>query len=148
MIRSLTFCVALSATAVSAQVPTVYLLQATAELSDAQRKWATHALLELDQRAVISFEGVFLKARISGANSSSAVVNALQAVGLTCALVTEPQTTSPEQAEFPVLLHTGDSAADEERYKAAKEAWILAHPAAYGAMMDQSGGAPPATKEP
>ena len=91
MIRSLTFCVALAATAVSAQVPTVYLLQGTAQLSDAQRKWATHALLELDQRAVVSFEGVFLKARISGANSSSAVVNALQAVGLTYALVTEPQ---------------------------------------------------------
>lgn len=151
MIRPIAMCVALAASAAAAQVPTVYLLQSAAEPSDSERKWACEALLGLDPRSVASFEGIFLKARLSAAHNSVVVIDALQAVGLTYVLVTAPPTTSAEQDGFPVFVHSGDNEADEERYKTAKEAWIAAHPAVYHALIDPVGSTnsqPPGTKEP
>ena len=117
-------------------------------LTPPEWKLAFAVLHDLDPGALISFanDGATAKYRSQQVADPATVRQALLDAGLQAQVsVNDAVSASSETrmlpASFPIYLDTGDPAADEATYQAAKEAWILAHPDLYEGLTLPAGAA-------
>jgi hypothetical protein len=92
------------------------------------------ALLELDPGGRMSTHQDLIKVR-SHVNANELLL-AFNALGI--GEVRPVHDRLADAPPFPVKQHTGDAAADEATYNAAKAAWIADHPEAYKALLQGS----------
>lgn len=108
-------------------------------------KMAHGAVLNLDPLAELSFDEARLKVR-SSTMTSAQLLAALNSSGTVVYHIDNPtvRTSGLAPLSFPVRINSGDPLGDDQRYAAAKEAWIAANPEEYQRMMNPNGAAAPA----
>jgi hypothetical protein len=119
----------------SARAQDVYTFMAVDGLAAPREKLLYTALVTTDQEALFSRQGNQFKVRSHlRPEELLAVLNAAGAGEVR--LVHDRMNAVPP---FPVKQHTGNAAADEAAYEAAKAAWIAAHPEVYQQLLQPTG---------
>lgn len=113
-----------------ASAQAVYTFVAVEGLQSPHEKLLHNAVLSVDEQALFSTHGDQFKVR-----SAARVQDLLAALaGAGAGEVRLVHDLLKGVPPFPVKQHTGNDAADEAAYQAAKAAWIAAHPEAYKAL--------------
>lgn len=116
---------------VAAQVQAVQHFRCDALVDGATFKRIAADLKRLDERVLLSADGDQLKVRIDASIPYENLLRALNEGPRRFEALSA--TTGP--LDFPTRVDTGDPAGDDQRYAAAKQAWISAHPQEYQLML-------------
>lgn len=135
----------LLSTALSAQTSNVHLFQAAADVDHAMLKMMLHEVRRIDPAAHISVDGRSVKVKAAADVSGTQLLAALNSHGAAC---TGSERDQDSSTGMPIRVDTGDPAADDARYAAAKQTWIDAHPEAYEKLLRGEGALAPITKSP
>jgi hypothetical protein len=119
----------------SARAQAVYTFMAVDGLAAPHEKLLYTALVTVDQDALFSTHGDLFKVR-SQVRPEELLATFNAAGAGEVRLVQDRALGVPP---FPVKQHTGNEAADEAAYQAAKAAWIAAHPEAYQLLLQRTG---------
>lgn len=120
-----------------------YLIRFSAPIASVQEKYIHETLQSHEPGAGVWVDrpNSQVKVRTHLSLDRAALEIAWSAVGLTITTMglIEPVLSQERSMlvagdPFPVLVHTGDPAADNTAFDAAKAAWIAAHPEAYQLM--------------
>jgi hypothetical protein len=120
----------------SASSQAVHTFLAVDGLGGTHEKLLYTALVSMDQEALFSTHGDQFKVRSQVRPEE--LLTAFNAAG--AGEVRLVQDRAQGVPPFPVEQHTGNDAADEAAYEAAKAAWIAAHPDAYKALVAPATG--------
>ena len=120
-----------------------YLIRFTAPIASVQEKYIHETLQDHEPGAGVWVDrpNSQVKVRTHVSLDRPALETAWSAIGLTITTMVLIQPVLPQERSmqvandpFPVLVGTGDPAADNAAFDAAKAAWIVAHPEAYQLM--------------
>ena len=115
----------------SAQVQAVQHFRCDVVVDGATFKRIADDLKRMDERVLLSTDGEQLKVRIDASIPYEVVLRALNEGPRRFQSVTA--TAGP--LDFPTRVDTGDPVGDDQRYAAAKQAWVAAHPQEYQLML-------------
>ena len=119
------------AASASAQVQAVQHFRSDAALDGATFKRIAEELKRMDERVLLSADGDQLKVRIDASIPHEVVLRALNEGPRRFRAVQ----ASAGPLDFPTRVDTGDPVGDDQRYAAAKQAWVAAHPQEYRLML-------------
>lgn len=120
-----------------------YLIRFTAPIASVQEKYIHETLQghELGAGVWVDRPNSQVKVRTHISLDRAALETAWSAIGLTITTIAliEPELHQERSVQvandpFPVLVSTGDPAADNAAFDVAKASWIAAHPEAYQLM--------------
>ncbi|MEZ4740279.1 MAG: hypothetical protein R2818_13205 [Flavobacteriales bacterium] len=129
----------LFALTVSAQGPAqVFEFTSSEELPMSAEKYLTPEIHELDQQAQISIDGRTVKVRVAADVDPGALAPIMARAGLVRSANDairhkDPEVERDSRAEFPQRVDTGNTAADDAAFEAAKQEWRASHPQEYEA---------------
>ena len=127
----------------SAHAQNVHTFMAVDGLAGPHEKLLFTALVTVDQEALFSTHGDQFKVRSHVRPEELLAAFNAAGAGEVRLLQDRAQGVPP----FPVKQYTGNDAADDAAYEAAKAAWIAAHPEAYKALVAPATGTGTANTE-
>ncbi|MFZ1692585.1 MAG: hypothetical protein WAT74_05220 [Flavobacteriales bacterium] len=117
-----------------AQAQTIHHFRSDGLVDGATLKHVAENLKRLDERVLVSSDADHLKVRIDASIAHDVLLRALNAGPRQF----QAAATASGTMAFPVRIDTGDPIGDDQRYAAAKQAWIAANPEAYQRMISDS----------
>lgn len=117
-----------------AQTQTIHHFRSDGLVDGATLKHVAENLKRLDERVLVSSDADHLKVRIDASIAHEVLLRALNAGPRQF----QAAATASGTMAFPVRIDTGDPVGDDQRYAAAKQAWIAANPEEYQRMISDS----------